>query len=92
MVAIPAADPRQFHDAMKACTAALRRMADYQLDPALDRRMLELGENKEFIDEKAHEELLALAALASQRSLEKLEAEAALQRLRQVCPDMEEAA
>jgi hypothetical protein len=34
-------------NALRACRAALRRFAGNELDPMLDKRMLELGERKE---------------------------------------------
>ncbi|MBA4063546.1 MAG: hypothetical protein C0501_07490 [Isosphaera sp.] len=63
-------------------------MAGYALDPALDRRILDLGERKEFLTPAEHAELLAWVAFTQQRSLEKLEAERALRRLLAVCPEL----
>ena len=74
--------------ALQACQAALRRIASYVLDPALDQRMRELGERKEFLDPGEHVELMALVAFTQQRSREKLEAELALQRLEAACPEL----
>lgn len=64
-----------------SCQRALRRVADYRLDPALDQRLRDLGERKELLSPAEHDELLALVTFTQQRSLEKLEAEAALQDL-----------
>jgi hypothetical protein len=61
-------------------------MADYELDPSLHRRMQELGERKEFLNQIGHEELLALADFTHKRTIEKLEAQAALERLRTALP------
>jgi hypothetical protein len=85
MATISTEDP-QFRRAIQACTVALRRMADYELDPSLHRRMQELGERKEFLSQGEHEELLALVGFAHQRTIEKLEAQAALDRLQTALP------
>ncbi|MHB1422666.1 MAG: hypothetical protein ACYC3I_05615 [Gemmataceae bacterium] len=63
-------------------------MADYRLDPALDRRLLDLGERKEWLSQSEQDELLALVAFTQQRTLEKLEAEAALQDLQTACAEL----
>ena len=52
------------------------------LEPSPHRRMRELGERKEFLSRAEHEELLALVNFAHKRTIEKLEAQAALDRLR----------
>lgn len=66
---------------LQTCERALRRVADYRFGPALDQRLRELGERKEWLSASEHEELLALVAFTEQRTLEKLEAEAALREL-----------
>jgi hypothetical protein len=65
---------------------ALRRMADYELDPSLHRRMHELGGRKELLSQGEHEELLALVDFAHKRTVEKPEARAAIKRLRTALP------
>lgn len=85
MITISTEDP-QFLSAIQACALALRRMADYELEPSLYRRMHTLGERKEFLSPAEHEELLALVDFAHQRTIEKLEAQAALARLRTALP------
>jgi len=65
---------------------ALRRMADYDLEPSLHRRMQVLGERREFLSQGEQEELLALIDFAHKRTIEKLEAQAALDRLRTALP------
>ncbi len=71
----------RFQEALASCVAALRRMAGFELDPPLARRLQDLAEQKEeFLGPDAHEELLALVAFAEQRSIEKLEAQVALRR------------
>jgi hypothetical protein len=87
MATVSTEDP-QFQRAIQACAVALRRMADYELDPSLHRRMHELGERKEFLSSGEHEELLALVDFAHQRTIEKLEAQAALERLRTALPGL----
>lgn len=73
--------------ALEASVTALRRVAGYALDPAVDRRILELGERKEFLTPAEHAELLGWVAFTQQRSVEKLEAELALGRLLAVFPE-----
>ncbi len=87
MKTVSTEDP-QFQSAIETCAATLRRMAVYKLDPALARRMRELGERKEFLNEAEHEELLALVDFAQKRTVEKLEAQVALDRLRTALPGM----
>ena len=77
-----------FQKAMEACSASLARIASYRLEPALDKRIQELGERKEFLSELEREELLSLVSFTEQRSVEKLEAQAALKQLRQVFPGL----
>jgi hypothetical protein len=79
------ADPRRLQSALRTCERALRRVADYRLDPALDQRLRDLGERKEWLSQAEHDELLALVAFTQQRTLEKLDAEAALQELQSAC-------
>lgn len=86
MATIATSDP-QVKSALHHCVRALERVATYQLPAALEQRMQALGENKEFLDVPAHDELLALVAFAQQRTIEKLEADQALQKLREVLPE-----
>jgi hypothetical protein len=74
-------DASRLRSVLQTCERALRRVAEYRLDPALDQRLRDLGERKEWLSAAEHEELLAFVAFTQQRSLEKLEAEAALQDL-----------
>jgi hypothetical protein len=85
MATVSTEDP-QFQLAIQVCTVALRRMADYELEPSLHRRMQALGERKEFLGQGEHEELLTLVDFAHKRTIEKLEAQAALDRLRAALP------
>jgi hypothetical protein len=61
-------------------------MADYELDPRLQKRIHELGERKEFLTAAEHEELLALVDFVHKRTIEKLKAQTALARLRTALP------
>lgn len=72
---------------ISSAASALKRMADYELSPSLDRRMHELGEQKEFLAESEHEELLALVDFTHKRTIERLEALAVLDRIRVLFPD-----
>ena len=63
-------------------------MADYELDPLLRKRMHDLGERKEFLTLEEHEELLALVDFMHKRTIEKLEAQTALVRLRAALPGL----
>jgi len=47
-----------------------------------------LGERKEFLSSPEHEELMALVSFTQQRSIEKLEAELALQSIEAACPQL----
>jgi hypothetical protein len=76
--------------ALKACIAALRPVAEYRLDPVIDQKMLSLGERKEALTPEEHAELTALAAWTQQRTIEKLQAELALQRLLNAIPELDE--
>jgi hypothetical protein len=84
-----AAPPEPAWDAALASSvAALRRVAGYALPPELDRRVLELGERKDELTPAERAELLAWVAFTQQRSVEKLEAQAALARLAALRPEL----
>ncbi len=74
--------------ALQTCRQVLRSVADYRLDPALDQKMLALGERKEFLAPQEHAELMAWVMFTQQRSIEKLQAELALQRLSDAFPEL----
>lgn len=78
----------QFQLAFSSCVAALKRMATYDLDPPLARRLQDLSERKEFLGSEEYEELMALVRFSQQRSVEKLEAQLALNRLGEILPEM----
>jgi hypothetical protein len=88
MMASPAVTEPAWQDALESSVAALRRVADDTLDPELDRRILDLGERKEFLTPAEHRELLAWVAFTEKRSLEKFAAERALRRLLALCPEL----
>ena len=77
--------------ALRTARQALRRIANFQLDPFLSDRLLDLGERKEFLTPAEHDELMALATFAQWRAVEKLEAELALRQLDAAAPDSGEA-
>ena len=80
-------EPR-FEDALELCVDALRRIAKYELDDVLNRRMRQLGERKEFLSEDEHGELISLVEFAERRTREKLDAQLALNRLGQILPGL----
>ena len=79
-----------FQEAVRSTIAALQRLASYELDPSLAKRMDDLGERKEFLDEPQHAELMALVAFAQQRTTDKLQAKVALDRWRALVPALVE--
>ena len=91
MATIIPTDP-QLATALQPCIQSLRRLAGYQLPASLDQKMQDLGERKEFLSPGEHDELLALVEFAQQRTVEKLEAGVALQRLHALFPDLVNAA
>ena len=78
----------QFESAMQLCVVALRRLAEYELDEAINDRMLDMGERKEFLNESQHAELMSLVSFSERRMTEKLEAQVALKRLGEVLPEV----
>ncbi|MBM3222623.1 MAG: hypothetical protein FJZ47_02295 [Candidatus Tectomicrobia bacterium] len=86
MIAVSTEDP-QCQSAIHTCAVALRRLAQFELDTLLQQRLHDLGARKELLTPAEHAELLALVAFAQQRTIEKLEAQAALHRLRTVLPE-----
>ncbi len=87
MTTLSTEDP-QFQSAIEACVLSLRRMTEYELDPVLSQRMHDLGERKEYLSQEEHHELLALVDFSHKRTIEKLEAQAALARLRAALPSL----
>lgn len=66
---------------------ALKRLANSTLPAALERRLQQLGDNKEYLAPADREELLALVTFTHERTLEKLQAELALRELQLLLPD-----
>ena len=58
------------------------------MNVGLTQRMHELGERKEYLTQAEQDELLALVDFAQKRTMEKLEAQAALVRLRAALPGL----
>jgi hypothetical protein len=87
MVTLPTTEP-QLRQALSATETALRRLADYELDPAMAHRLDSLSERKEFLNEEEHAALLALVEFARRRTIEKLEARLALQQLHAIVPEL----
>ncbi len=81
------ADPA-LEEVLAGCVAALRRVAEYRLPAALDRRLLWLSENQERLSEAEREELLAAVEFSEDRTVEKLQAQSVLQRLARLYPHL----
>jgi DNA-binding transcriptional regulator YbjK len=79
----PQATDSALESALLTCAAVLRRLAAFELHPDLQHRIEQLSQQKEFLDEGQHAELLALAEFWRKRLIEKLEARAALERLKE---------
>jgi hypothetical protein len=77
--------------ALREGIEALRSLAEYKLPPMLQRRMHELGANKEFLSPDQHAELVELVEFSLDRSVEKTKAMQALKRLREIAPQLFEA-
>lgn len=75
-------------DVMRECARVLQRLAEYRLPPALDRRLLWLSENKEWLCDEDREELLASVEFVQDRTAEKVQAQALLERLTGTWPDL----
>jgi hypothetical protein len=73
---------------LRECIVALRRVAEYRLPPAMDRRLLWLSENKEKLSEAERDELLALIEFAEECTEEKLHPRLALKRVSETWPQL----
>lgn len=87
MSTLSTAEPK-FRSAIDSCVAALHRLADYELEGPLADRLQYLSERKEFLTPDEHRELMALVAFSQQRSIDKLQAKVALQRIEEVLPEL----
>jgi hypothetical protein len=86
-----ATGPIELEPTLRAARRALRRMAEYRLEPALDARLRDLGERKESLSSEERAELLALVSFTQQRTLEKLEAELVLRQIDAIASEPGEA-
>jgi hypothetical protein len=73
---------------LRNCVEALSRVAAYHLPHVLDERLLWLSEHKEQLDATQRDELFALVELADSRSLDKVQAQAVLQQLAKLYPNL----
>jgi len=89
MATVPAADMAR-QSAVKACVSALRKIAEYELEPSLQTLLVDLGERKEFLSDAEHDELMALVDFTRKRTLESLEAKRTLDRLHDAFPEADE--
>jgi hypothetical protein len=87
MSSLTVTDPR-VQAALASCVDALRAVADFELDPDIAARLHDLGQRKEFLNADEHAELMALLGFTENRSVEKLSAQLALQKLNQIVPDL----
>lgn len=87
MVTLSASEP-QLRSALHSTETALRRLAEYELEAPLARRLEELSERKEFLGEEEHAELMALVEFWRRRTVEKMEAKVALKELAEALPEM----
>ena len=78
----------QLRQALEGTVAALKRVADAELDSDVVQRMHRLGDRKEFLDASEKQEYDWLVNFLMNRTLEKAEATVALQRLRDAVPDL----
>ncbi len=87
MVTLASTEPL-LRETLSTTEAALRRLADYELEPATGQRLEALSNRKEVLGEEEHAELHALVEFARRRTIEKLEAQLALKQLHEVMPGM----
>lgn len=78
----------KFESALGQSVRALRHIADFELEPGIQQRMLDLGERKEFLSDAEHSELLSLVGFSERRNLERLEAQVALKNLGECVPEL----
>lgn len=84
-------DSPGFESALARSVKALSRLARYEIEPSIQARMQDLGERKEFLSESEHTELTSLVEFTEHRTVERLEAEAALRQLHEFVPQLVEA-
>jgi hypothetical protein len=76
------------HEALRASADALRRLANYRLPSALQRKLRRMLEDKESLTSRERRELSALVELAQEKSLEKVKARVALELLQAAFPEV----
>ena len=69
MSTLSTTEPR-FQEAIDSRVSALRRLASYTLEPAIQRRLTELSEKKEFLNPEEHDELMDLVDFWEQRTID----------------------
>jgi hypothetical protein len=74
-------------EALQSQVAAFKRLAASQLPDWISQRMWDLGECKETLTPEEQAELMELVKFSHERTIEKLQAELALKRLREAFPD-----
>ena len=80
-------DISDINQLLRDCAVTLQSVANYRLPAAMDKRLLWLAENKEQLNDAERQELLALSEFAEQRTLEKVQSQAILQRITAAIPD-----
>ena len=84
-------DEPRVREALDSCVSVLRRLASYELEPGVERRLSALSENKEFLGPADHEELMGLVEFAQERTIDKLAAMVALKQLGEIVPELDNA-
>ena len=75
--------------ALKACEAALRQVAEYQLPRAVQQKLQRMLDQKESLSEVEHQQLLTLVEAVQERSLQKVKSLVALKQLTDAFPELE---
>lgn len=75
--------------ALKACEAALRQVAEYQLPRAVQRKLQRMLDQKESLSAAEHQQLLTLVEAVQERSLQKVKSMVALKQLTEAFPELE---
>ena len=84
-----------FCGAIKQCAETLRQMAEYELDDITNitnTRLRELGERKDSLSAEEKKEFFSLLTFCEKRTVEVLEAKAALAKLNREVPELMEMA
>ncbi len=80
-------EPR-FQQALDSCVSALRRVAAYQLEEPIQRRLMELSGKKEFLNDEEHDELMGLVDFWQNRRNDQMAAQVALKLLEEAVPEL----